>query len=221
MGAKKILITLVVCLLGAGILRAQEPTTTWPYVYNNFQNCTINFKSGGTADYSANIHLGRSNLHYIKDDKIVEANMSDILLVVFGTQQYMNIGNQLMYVIEKCEKGFVARLQKPDYSRLNETGGAYGSSSNTISTKALTSLEGIGSITNHMMQQTDKEAGKVIPLSDEYFIVTNGNIYPAQRKLLEKLMPEKEDDLKVFVKKNKIKWSDPKSLIKLVDFLQN
>ena len=110
----------------------------------------------------------------------------------------------------------------PDYSKLNETGGAYGSSSNTTSTKALTSLEGFGSVTNHMLQQSEKENGKVIPLKHEYYLVANGSVYPAQKKLFEKMLPsDKQAALKGFLKENKIRWNKPEDLLKLVAFIED
>ena len=151
----------------------------------------------------------------------MEAAMTDILVVELASKRYMNINNSLMEIVFESKDGFVAKFSKPDYTKLNETGGAYGSSSNTTSTKALTSLEGLGSITNHMLQQSDKESGKVIPLKHEYYIVANGSVYPAQKKLFEKMLPaDKQAGWKEFQKQNKIKWSDPASLIKLAEYLK-
>lgn len=217
---RSIVFVIIHCMISAMAL-AQNPTTTWPYVNNDFSNATVYLKSGGKLEYLANVHLQDCKLHYVKGDNIMEAAMNDILVVELASKRYMNINNSLMEIVCEGEKGFVAKFSKPDYSKLNETGGAYGSSSNTTSTKALTSLEGFGSVTNHMLQQSEKEEGKVIPLKHEYYIVANGSVYPAQKKLFEKMLAaDKQGALKGFLKENKIKWSSPDDLLKLVLFLE-
>lgn len=214
--------TVLFSLFLGTFLQAQEPTTTWPYVNNDFSNAVVYLKSGGKLEYLANIHLQNSQLHYVKGNNIMEAAMNDILVVELASKRYMNINSSLMEIVAEGEKGFVAKFSKPDYSKLNETGGAYGASSNTTSTKALTSLEGFSSVTTHMLQQSEKENGKVIPLKHEYYIVANGSVYPAQKKLFEKMLPaNKQAAMKGFLKENKIRWSNPEDLLKLVKFLEN
>ena len=124
MGAKKILITLVVYLLGAGILRAQEPTTTWPYEFYNFEKCTVYFKKGGNAEHVANIHLLKSQLHMVNNGNVFETNIGEILMVVFGETHYMNINNSLMKVVAENKSTFVAKHVEIDFTRLNETSSA-------------------------------------------------------------------------------------------------
>ena len=218
---KRFLIFSMMFTFLAGFAGAQNPTTTWPYVNNDFSNATVYLKSGGKLEYLANIHLQDCQLHYVKGGNIMEASLNDILVVELASKRYMNINNSLMEIVGEGKKGFVAKFSKPDYSKLNETGGAYGSSSNTTSTKALTSLEGFGSVTNHMLQQSEKENGKVIPLKHEYYLVANGSVYPAHKKLFEKMLPsDKQVALKGFLKENKIKWNKPEDLLKLVVFIE-
>lgn len=217
---KRFALTFILALLFGGIAVAQAPTTAWPYIFNDFTDAQIFLKSGGKLNYVANIHLQESSLHYVKGVNIMEADMSDILVVEISGRRYMNINGSLMEIVGEGKNGFVAKFSKPDYAKLNETGGAYGSSSNTTSTKALTSLEGFGSVTTHMLQQSEKESGKVIPLQHEYYIVAAGSVYPAQKKMLEKMLPaDKQGLLKGFLKENKLKWNNVDDLLKLVDFI--
>ncbi len=199
---------------------AQEPTTTWPYIFKDFTEATVYMSKGGKIEYKANVHLAKSTLHYIADDMINEVRGRDILLVDFGGRKFMNVNNSLMEVVEEVEGGFIAMLREINFTELNETGGAYGSSSATTSTKALSSLEGIGSITTHMLQQDNKNSGKVLPLQSSYYIVTEGRVYPANKSMIEDFLPvDKKAAFKAFVKQNKIKWNNPQSLIKLVEVL--
>ena len=221
MKARKLVIAIALFFIATGILPAQEPTTTWPYVFRDFKDCTIYFKKGNKLDHLANIHLLKSQLHYVEKGSVMQANIGEILMVVFGDTHYMNISNSLMKIVAENKSTLVAKQVEIDFSRLNETTAAYGVPASTASTKALTSLEGIGSITNHMMQTADKDNGKPLILSEKYFIVTNGATYPADKKMLEKILPEdKKAAFKTFVKQNKIKWTDPQSILKLGEFFK-
>lgn len=202
-------------------VQAQEPTTTWPYIFNDFQSSTIYLRTGGKMEYTANIHLGNSTLHYIDGNDVKESKSKDILLVSIADRKFMSVNGKLMEIVAEQDGGFVAKLRVIDFTRLNETGGAYGASSNTLSTKALTSIEGIGSVTNHALQVANKENGKELPLKSEYYIVAAGSVYPADKSLFLDLVPaDKKQSVKEFVKKNKIRWSKPEDLIKLIDLLK-
>ena len=221
MKARKIIIAIALFFIATGILPAQEPTTTWPYEFYDFQKCTVYFKKGGNAEHVANIHLLKSQLHMVNNGNVFETNSGEILMVVFGETHYMNINNSLMKVVAENKSTFVAKHVEIDFTRLNETSSAYGIPASTSSTKALTSIEGFGTIPNHMMQRADKDSGKPLVFKEEYFIVTNGATYPADKKILEKILPEeKKVALKAFMKQNKIKWTEPQSLLKLGEFFQ-
>lgn len=220
--AKRKILFLFMCFFAAiSAVQAQEPTTTWPYIFNDFQSSTIYLRTGGKMEYTANIHLGNSTLHYIDGNDVKESKSKDILLVSIADRKFMSVNGKLMEIVAEQDGGFVAKLRVIDFTRLNETGGAYGASSNTLSTKALTSIEGIGSVTNHALQVANKENGKELPLKSEYYIVAAGSVYPADKSLFLDLVPaDKKQSVKEFVKKNKIRWSKPEDLIKLIDILK-
>lgn len=215
------ILLLMLCLFGVGNMQAQEPTTTWPYIFKDFSPVTVYMRAGGKVDYTANIHLAKSTLHYIDGDDIKESKSREILMALFGDRKFMNVNGALMEVVEEREGGFVVKSREIDYTRLNETGGAYGASSNTLSTKALSSIEGVGSVTNHTLQAANKENGKELPLKHDYFIVVSGTIYPAEKSLIVDFAPmDKKQALKDFIKQNKIKWSKPEELAKFIDVLK-
>lgn len=208
-------------LLFCTFAAAQQPTTTWPYIFNDFSPATVYLSSGGKIEYTANIHLAHSYMHYIDGEDIKEAKVRDILVVEIGGKKFMNVNSSLMQVVEESDGGFVAMLLEPDYSKLNETGGAYGGPSNTLSTKALTSIEGFGSVTNHMMQVNNKSNGKALPLKKSYYIVAGGSIYPALKSAIADFLPlNKKEAYKTFLKKNKIRWGNPNDLAKLIEVLR-
>ena len=46
-------------------LRAGEPTTMWPYLFDDFMEASIYSKSGNKGEAKVNIHLLRNDLHYL------------------------------------------------------------------------------------------------------------------------------------------------------------
>ena len=105
---------------------------------------------------------------------------------------------------------------------MSEGSAAYGASANSMSTMKLSSVDAAGptASTNHMNLKNSKEDGKLIPLAKEYYLVTGGQVYPANKKELELFLSvEKKAGLKGFLKANKISWKDPQSLLKLIDYI--
>lgn len=201
-------------------LQAQDITTMWPYKYSDFRNGTVYFINKQTLTAPVNVHLLKSTLHYLDNDQIKEVTTSDIVLVQIGEDHYFMRNNQLMRVLSGDSTGFVAELQLADFSALNESGGAYGSSSSVQATRKLSSLEIGGiNITNHMELKSNKESGSLLPLDTKYFIVTPDAIYPATKKGIVSQLPDnKKDAFKRFLKKNKVSWRRPETLHVLLNF---
>ena len=221
---KKIFTVLVLMLAGLA-LQAQNPTTTWPYLYNDFMQGEVFFKDGSSKAYMVNVHILRSTLHFIEPgtDDIKEAKSKDVLLVKVGSDTYYSKQSKMLRAAASNELGFVGEEVVADMAALNsESGAAYGASANSMSTMKLSSVDGAGptASTNHMNLKNSKEDGKIIPLDKEYFLVTNGQVYPATKKELELfLTPEKKAGMKSFLKQNKISWKSPESLLKVIDYI--
>ena len=223
---KRILITLVACLSGFGLSYAQRysPTTTWPYAYGDFQEGTLVLADGKELKGQYNINVDDHKLHFLEGGYIKAAQMVDVLLVQIGTDVYQNVAGAMHKVLAKSDKSLVLEETLIDYAALNETGGAYGSSSTTIGTMSLSSLEGIGATNsssniNHMELKNQKESGKILTFITKKYIFTKGRkVYAAKRDFLE--VPEVDPVLaKAFLKENKIKWNRLDDLLKAGDFL--
>ena len=64
-------------------LRAGEPTTMWPYLFDDFMEASIYSKSGNKGEAKVNIHLLRNDLHYLNGSQIYcPDNQNDIGRVV-------------------------------------------------------------------------------------------------------------------------------------------
>ncbi len=219
----KAIAVLAACLTGFGATAQDfEPTSTWPYIYEDFADGKLMMNTGKVVEGKYNICLSNSSVHFIEGDLVKQASAVEVTSVQIGQDIYVNAAGQMMKVVAKSDKGVVAEGCSIDLARLNETGGAYGSSSSSNATTALSSLEGIGgtrSNMNHMELKASKSDGKTLPLITKYYLVYGGKVIFAGKRDVEEGSGVDKAELKSFLKSNKIKWRKPESLIVLVNFL--
>lgn len=218
----RVVLLMAMLIIACKAYAQYEPTTTWPYLYPEFQTGELCFLKKGTKSGLFNIHIIHGKLHFIQEGMIYEATMSDVFSVTIGDDVYMNNGGQMMKVLAKHEKVYITEKAEVDINQLNETGGAYGASSTTLATTAYSSLESIGtgvSGVNHMELKNSKNDGKSLPLLQKKYIVFPGYVVYATRKDVMEIRAIDSKLLGAFIKKNKIKWKDPQSLLALGIFL--
>lgn len=224
---KKAMLLSAVLFTAITIGKAQSytPTTTWPYYYRDFEQGTLKtsaLEEGKEGLY--NISYRDKRLHFIEGEFVRTTLLPDFAAVQIGNDVFQSVNGFMLKVLGKSEKCLIVEDSDIDYVALNNTGGAYGSSSTTIGTMALSSAEGIGATNssnniNHMELKLSKENGKQLPLIVKKYIVVKGmRIYATKRDFLD--VPGLDrDKAKVFLKQNKIKWNNVQSLLLAGDFL--
>ena len=221
---RRTIIAILLLCLSLGCMSAQnhKPTTTWPYLYADFQSGELKKTTGAPIEGTYNIHIYQGTLHFIEDGMIREVLSSQVFSLKIGMDYYANVGGTMMKVLARSDNGFIAQETLADIAALNSTGGAYGSSSNSISTQALSSLEGIGgsrSNMNHMELKNSKDEGQVLPVKDKLYLVMDHAVVFAAKKDVTELYGVDKKAVNAFIKENQIKWKDPQSLIVLLDYL--
>lgn len=198
-----------------------EPTTTWPYLFKEFESGTIYDNSGSATEKPVNIHLAEGRLHFLEGEQIKEAFTGDISTVKIGNSVFINAGGRMMKVLASSENGAVAEDTAIDIQALNSTGGAYGSSSNSMATTALTSVDGIGGTynTNHMELKNNRDNGKILPLIKKKFLVYGDKVVYAVRKDVEETDGIDRQSFRTFCKERKIKWNNSESLLSVLDYI--
>lgn len=222
---KRVMILLAGLFASATLAQAQyEPTSSWPYVYDEFQDGVILWVGGKEKPGKYNINLVDKKLHFIEGAYIKVANMMEIASVRIGSDIYQNAAGEMLKVLSKSDKSLVLEDNEINYAALNETGGAYGSSSTTIGTTALSSLEGIGGTNssqniNHMELKLNKDNGKVLNLINKKYLFVKGRKILATKKAVMEVPGLDNEAAKAFFKENKIKWNKVPDLQKVGDFL--
>lgn len=215
------------CLLlyvcSASFIFAYQPTTTWPYLYEEFQDGTVYFHDKRKAtDMKLNVHLQHATLHHLEGDKILQTNSSDISKVEIGNDIFIYMNGLLVQLIKSEENCMLVKLVEIDFKALNKSPtGAYGMTTEVSATKDLSSFQ-LGESTanlNHSQMKLEQSDGKELPLIKEYYFILGDKIIEATRKDVTKSLTEAgQTQLKAFIKQHKIKWKDESGLIKLLDF---
>lgn len=221
---KKFLFFLTCLTLGVTAAAQIVAYTTWPYQYPEFQNGTLILSNGQERSASINIHLLKGDLHFIDDKGVIQmAPAGQFSAVRIGEDFFRRAGGYLMQVTPgPDEHNYVAVRRTADLTALNETGGAYGVSSTTSSTRRITSVDLPGMVnTSHMELLRNRESGKRLTIKTEYYLILDGKVIKAAKKeLTEEAGPAREAAFKQFLKKNKINWKDEQSLLKLFEFFK-
>ena len=218
---KRTCIMLFIALFGVLNISAQQVSTLWPYIYPEFKEGTLYMAKQEKLTSTFNIHLKEGRLHFISNGIIKEVQNKDIVMATIGIDTYMVVDGKVMTVVGNETRGLIAMLVLADFDKLFDTGGAYGGSSSSSAVRKLSSVE-IGGITvtNHMQLKGSRENGTPLPVKQSYFLVTKGDIYPATRRGISSALADKaqKKEFKQFLKGKNINWSDPQSMLKLVDF---
>lgn len=200
---------------------AQNPTTTYPYLYDTFISGTVVMDDGSKEARQMNVHLRNGSLHYIDNGIIKEAFLHDVAAVEIGNDVFVPVFTSVMKVAAKNENGCVVEQLLGDFEGAISGTGAYGVTSTSSATMKLTSVQTDVQVNqNYMNILNEKSEGMDLKILSAYYIVTPKYKVKAARKDLEYALPvEKTEQMKTYVKEHKIKWKSPQSLLLMVDFL--
>ncbi|MBR1887375.1 MAG: hypothetical protein IJ813_02790 [Bacteroidales bacterium] len=201
---------------------AQECTTTWPYLYDDFKEGTIFVEGLKPKTALLNIYIKDGHLHFIDKEIVREANAAQVGEVVLGEDHYYNVSGCLMKVVASSENGLVLERRLGDFSALLETGGAYGVASNTSATRKLSSIETHSHINqSHMLLLQGKHDGQPVELESKLFLKPTGKsaVEASARAVEHSLSAQGKAAWKPWKKANKVKWSQPESLLQVLAFL--
>ncbi len=218
-------IAVLVFWVGSSILAlAQDdfiPTETWPYKYAEFETGTVKSTSGEVRTYEKlNIYLPNLSLHYVMEDKVMSADMSKVYLVGIGDEVYLNTGGKLRKILIESDNGVVLEESWIDMEEYNSVDIGYGISSRTASAQNVSTLllENAAQMNRNLTDLVNKRDSKKLVVRSSLYIRVNGFLYRATLGDVADMMPDKKLAKKE-LKKLKIKWKDPASLVAVIDYI--
>ena len=224
---KRIVLALISVMLGAVSLFAQnydyKPRESWPYLLEEFMPgvvCTPGGKDLAEGYY--NICLTDGKLHYVADGKIMEAEMMQVQIARIFNSIYINrLGRMMLVVSEEPGGNFLLLDTAVDMDQLEKTSIGYGVNSATASTQKVNNLGLSGSTVSMELQAAIAEAkeGPVLPLEQHYYFLLGARQVEATKSNFLSLPGIDKADAKAFLKKEKIKWRHPDSLVKVLGYI--
>lgn len=227
---KAFFLTVALLLLAASVLAAQEPTTSWPFKFNDFQSGAVMTRGQqviSSYENLFNINLATGGVNYVDGGTIMEADMRQVSMAQIADLVYVNIGGKMHELLFEGEKGLVVRLESVDVEKMNKTDIGYGVSSSTASSRK-TSLDllGFGNWEGiHLTGQTYTQArmkqgnGDPIPLRSDLYLVVDGVRIEARKAAVMNLPYIDKQAAKSFFKAHKVKWNNAETLQPLVEFI--
>lgn len=221
---KKIFSLSAACLLVCFLAGAQDynPKTTWPYLYADFPDGVVCNQAGDQLIQAPlNISVADQRLYYVKDEKVMVADLTRVFSAKIGEDVYVNAGGKFYKVLCESKGGAAVALIQVDMDRLNKASIGYGVSSATASTQNVAALSldsNVGTNVNQAMQS--REGGQELPVQEKKYILYGfGRVVPALKREVMDIPGLDKAAAKDFFKKNKIKWNNPESLTAVADFL--
>lgn len=218
---KKIVFFLFFCVFGQ--VSAQKCTTSWPYLFPEFEKASVYLNDGRELKQDVNIHVRKSTLHFLDGDIVKEVEDGKILRAEVGDRVFLCVDGKMIEALKVIGSNFVGSLVLGDFDKLNRASGAYGTASNTSAAHRAASIElGTSAATyvNYTILKNSKNEGSSLPLTQKYCLIIDGKLYMANRRAIESgLSKERKDTFKAFLKTHKIQWKNPESLVQVLDFL--
>ena len=224
---KKLLFSIIAILMAvAASAQKDSPTTSWPYLYPDFMEGELEVRTKITKAL-VNIHLNLGALHYVEDGKIKESSTIGITKLVIGEDVFRNVGGKMMKMLAEAEDGFVVEETRANYTAVVKKDGAYGTTAlNSTTTKSFLYNENVlNGYNGYLMTDVYKDlhamkdqSEKLPVLKNRYLVIGLDQIKADRQNVLDIDGLDKKA-FKAFLKAEKIKWDDPRDLVKVIDFI--
>lgn len=219
-----LLFALALCLQAAAQNYDYKPRETWPYLLEEFTSGGVHTSGGDNLNEGwYNVSVIDGKLHYISDGRIMEADMRQVQYACIGRQMYVNRFGKMEEVVAEEGAYMLLRSALIDLDEFAKSDIGYGVSSATASTQSLTGVA-LSGLSQNMELETaiaGAKVGKVLPLRIQYRFLLGARQIDATKSAVLALPGIDKDAAKAFFKQEKIKWSKPESLAKVLKYLSD
>ncbi len=198
------------------------PTTTWPYLYEHFQEGFVTTFRGETMHHKQlNISLAQRKAHFLQNDKLMELDTRTIAMVTIGEDEFIPVSGALVKIIKKTEHGTTALSITINVEAMTSTEVGYGGKSTVSSTQKVSpNVIGAMNTSEHRsLTEMAKQEGKPLVLRKIRGIIYNRMFIPAAKYDILNIDGIDKNAVKKFMKDNKIRLSDDEDLSQLAEYI--
>jgi len=213
---------LAVSVLAAAQNYDYKPRETWPYLLEEFTSGGVHTSGGANLnDGWYNVSVVDGKLHYIQNGRIMEADMRQVQYARIGNSMFVNRLGCMKQVVAEEGNCALLRTALVDMDRLNKSDIGYGVSSATASTQNVNNLGMAGATVSMELEAAiaGSKTGNVLPLRVRYEFMLGARQIDADKATVLALPGIDKAAARNYFKQEKINWSKPESLAKVLKYL--
>ena len=213
---------LAVSVLAAAQNYDYKPRETWPYLLEEFTSGGVHTSGGANLnDGWYNVSVVDGKLHYIQNGRIMEADMRQVQYARIGNSMFVNRLGCMKQVVAEEGNCALLRTALVDMDRLNKSDIGYGVSSATASTQNVNNLGMAGATVSMELEAAiaGSKSGNILPLRVRYEFMLGARQIDADKATVLALPGIDKAAAKNYFKQEKINWSKPESLAKVLKYL--
>lgn len=195
----------------AALICTAQKRTTQATLYKQFKPSVITLKTGRTIKQPlTNIFLKNGSLVYLNGEYTMEANMETIAAVEFDDRKYININNQLAYMVDSVESNLLYRIDLLDINAYNQNL----RNNVNISNMGFES----GAITTTTMDLNSEDDYK-LPLFSHFYFLYNGEFVKVHEREVSRVLPKDKEikrKYRTIIGMDDFSWNKEKSLMQLL-----
>lgn len=224
-----------VCMASAQFSNEYEPSSGWPYTYEDFKEAIVYYQNGKAESARINVHLLNNELHFTDGEKIMIVHDAYNIDSVVCEDGNILLRRANLYITQAAQtpRIVIGYSCEGDLHALDDSNGAYGTRTSTGSTNDVSSFDNDGSYGLHgqhgnvaALRYKDMRANRystrTLPTIDRtVLIIDDSMICHATKGGVNKILDKQQKKaFKTFLKENKINWKNIDDLLLVAQFLE-
>lgn len=224
-----------VCMASAQFSNEYEPSSGWPYTYEDFKEAIVYYQNGKAESARINVHLLNNELHFTDGEKIMIVHDAYNIDSVVCEDGNILLRRANLYITQaaKTSRIVIGYSCEGDLHALDDSNGAYGTRTSTGSTNDVSSFDNDGSYGLHgqhgnvaALRYKDMRANRystrTLPTIDRtVLIIDDSMICHATKGGVNKILDKQQKKaFSTFLKENKINWKSIDNLLLVAQFLE-